>query len=286
MAQAYASKGFDLSWEAAIRDSELTILNFFNPDIKALNDVTPRPWALMRLEEPLVLVFLYLAFIFVGSFVMKAMYGSQLPPRDEKKGVLMTAALLLYNITQVVLCGYMCITAFQIAFVRNSYQAMCNPFNLKASDMASILHVFYLSKVLDFLDTVFMVFRRKWNQISFLHVYHHASILLIYWLNTSAGYDGDIYITVVLNSFIHFIMYTYYGLAALGVQVPIHLKRLVTHSQRVQFVIMMTQGTLSLVLSCAYPPRLIYLYLLYISTMLLLFTDFDRKAYKSKAKSS
>lgn len=31
-----------------------------------------------------------------------------------------------------------------------------------------------------------------------------------YWVNVNAGYDGDIYLTIVLNGFIHTVMYTYY----------------------------------------------------------------------------
>lgn len=34
--------------------------------------------------------------------------------------------------------------------------------------------------------------------------------LKFYWLNVNAGYDGDVYLTIVLNGFIHTVMYTYY----------------------------------------------------------------------------
>lgn len=51
--------------------------------------------------------------------------------------------------------------------------------------------------MIDLLDTVFIVFRRKWSQFSFLHIYHHASILYMMWINASVGYDGDIYFAVI-----------------------------------------------------------------------------------------
>ena len=57
-----------------------------------------------------------------------------------------------------------------------------------------------MSKVLDFADTFFIICGQKWKQLSFLHVYHHSSIFLVYWLNLRAGYDGDIYLTIVLVS--------------------------------------------------------------------------------------
>lgn len=34
-------------------------------------------------------------------------------------------------------------------------------------------------QILDFVDTVFIVVRRKWRQLSFLHVYHHSSIFMV-----------------------------------------------------------------------------------------------------------
>ena len=46
--------------------------------------------------------------------------------------------------------------------------------------MAAVLWVFYMSKILDFVDTVIIIVRRKWRQLSFLHVFHHVSIFLVW----------------------------------------------------------------------------------------------------------
>lgn len=104
------------------------------------------------------------------------------------------------------------------------YILVCNKFDARATGMATVEWVFYLSKVrtctllsltrfhvrpvlthacshlsafsttpchhsqiLDFMDTVFIVARRSWSQFSFLHIYHHISIFLTYWLVTAAG---------------------------------------------------------------------------------------------------
>jgi elongation of very long chain fatty acids protein 4 len=48
--------------------------------------------------------------------------------------------------------------------------------------MASALWVFYFSKVPEFMDTFLMALKRNFHQITFLHVYHHSSIFLIWWL--------------------------------------------------------------------------------------------------------
>ena len=89
--------------------------------------------------------------------------------------------------------------------------------------------------MLDFCDTVFIILKKSWRRLSFLHVYHHSSILFVYWVCMNAGYDGDIYYTVVLNAFIHFLMYGYYLATTLNVSVPTPIKKLVTNMQATNF---------------------------------------------------
>lgn len=45
---------------------------------------------------------------------------------------------------------------------------------------------------------------------SFSHLLSSLCLAQFYWVNVNAGYDGDIYLTIVLNGFIHTVMYTYY----------------------------------------------------------------------------
>ena len=54
-------------------------------------------------------------------------------------------------------------------------------------------------KYVDLFDTVFMILRGNWRQVSFLHVYHHSSVIYISWVNASVGYDGEIYYVVALK---------------------------------------------------------------------------------------
>merc|ERR1712070_1147959 len=109
----------------------------------------------------------------------------------------------------------------------------CVPFNVSNPPMGDVLYIFYLSKILDFLDTVFIILSQKWDQLSFLHVYHHTSIFLFYWLNLNVGYDGDVYLTIVLNGFIHTIMYTYYFVSMHARE--IWWKKSLTMCQLIQF---------------------------------------------------
>lgn len=70
--------------------------------------------------------------------------------------------------------------------------------------------------MLDFFDTFFIVARGSWAQFSFLHVYHHSSIFFIYWALTVMAYDGDVYYTIIANSFVHLVMYYYYTCTCFG----------------------------------------------------------------------
>lgn len=84
-----------------------------------------------------------------------------------------------YNMIQVMLCSYMCIEAGVRAYDAGYSLMPCNPFNQTNPPIGFILYVFYLSKILDFLDTFFIIAEKRWKQLSFLHVYHHTSIFLV-----------------------------------------------------------------------------------------------------------
>merc|ERR1712150_173190 len=144
----------------------------------------------------------------------------------------------------------------------------------------------------DFADTAFMVLGQKWAQLSFLHVYHHWSIFQIYWLNVHTNYDGDVYLTIVLNGGIHTIMYSYYFCSTQRAGALKAFTRVVrpyiTSLQLLQFFTMLTQAVLVLRRGCTTPSRNITkLYFAYICTMVVLFGQFFVASYmKVPAKRS
>jgi elongation of very long chain fatty acids protein 7 len=40
--------------------------------------------------------------------------------------------------------------------------------------MARAVWIYYMAKIIELLDTVFFVLRKKNSQVTFLHVYHHT----------------------------------------------------------------------------------------------------------------
>ena len=102
---------------------------------------------------------------------------------------------------------------------------------------------------------------------------------------TSAAYDGDVYYTIAANSFIHFVMYAYYGLTTVNVPIKA-FGWIVTNMQLLQFVTMMFQALVILLFpGCNhYPFNVTIFYLLYIFSLFLLFSDFKKMRFGPKEK--
>jgi elongation of very long chain fatty acids protein 4 len=285
----------DLPWRfpadvaSQIDDVGDKVLAFFNPDLPLGASLT-KDWQYSRFSDHMVITAAYVIFVLVSFAYYKLIHDPKAkvaPPQKSVAGKFAAEPILVlqavYNAVQVALCGYM-IYGTVLEYLAKDYKFICNPFKAAETGMARMLWVFYVSKILDFFDTIFMVVRGKWKQFSFLHTYHHTSIFMIYWLNINVGYDGDIYYTVVLNAFIHFMMYFYYFLRTFNIAVPTPMKMFVTNSQLIQFVTMMGQAVYILAVPCAFPNRITAFYLGYIFTLFLLFSDFKKKEYSPDKK--
>ena len=98
--------------------------------------------------------------------------------------------------------------------------------------------VFYWSKYYEYLDTVFLVLRKK--QLIFLHVIHHAVVAPLFWMFFEVAFTFH-WLQALTNMFVHFFMYYYYMYSALpkGVQnilPPVGWKKHLTTMQIVQFI--------------------------------------------------
>jgi GNS1/SUR4 family len=224
----------------------------------------------------------YFAFVVIGSAVMKQANLPAMDPYPIK---------FAYNVSQIMLCAYMTIEAFLLAY-RNGYSVTpCVEYNRTNPPLANLLWLFYISKIWDFWDTIFIVLGKKWRQLSFLHVYHHLTIFMFYWLNSHVNYDGDIYLTIVLNGFIHTVMYTYYFVCmhtkdpATGKSLPVWWKSSLTSLQLVQFVTMMSQGVYLLATRCKNTSlRVVATYVVYILSLFILFAQFFMQSYVKPKK--
>lgn len=148
--------------------------------------------------------------------------------------------------------------------------------------IAKALWWFYFSKCVEMLDTIFFILRKKNNQVSFLHVYHHATMFPIWYIGVKWVAGGQSFFGGMINSFIHVIMYTYYGVAALGPEWQKYLwwKRYLTKLQLIQFVCGIAHASQALVIRhCGFPAWMHYALIFYAFTILLFFLNFYFHAY-------
>ncbi len=94
--------------------------------------------------------------------------------------------------------------------------------------------------------------------------------------------DGDVYYTIVANSFVHLVMYSYYALKVLGVKITWDFA--VTALQMFQFLTMNAQAIYIMTQGCAYPYRVTAYYLGYIISLFALFANFFVRKHCCKAR--
>ncbi len=118
-------------------------------------------------------------------------------------------------------------------------------------------YLYWLTKFFDLLDTVFFVLRKKYSQISALHLYHHTIVPILGWLYLWHRFGSPaISLFALLNSAVHVIMYSYYALSAFGPKIQKYLwwKKYITQIQLLQFALLCTYGVFVFIFQQNYPP--------------------------------
>jgi len=101
--------------------------------------------------------------------------------------------------------------------------------------MHMIYYINMFFKIWEFLDTFLLVVRKK--PVAFLHAYHHGATLILTW-NQMMEHSAPQWIPIVINLWVHVIMYYYYAMSALRIRV--WWKKYLTTFQICQFVIDVT----------------------------------------------
>jgi len=198
----------------------------------------------------------------------------------NKNPYVLKTPLIIYNIFQVLLNIYMIqglISIPQISFNTINIFGLNTPFN---DNLRYFTYVHYLSKYLDYCDTWFIILRKKDKQLTFLHIYHHYSIGIIWGMLLHNGVgNGTGSFGCLLNSIIHFLMYTHYLWTSFGYNNP--FKKLITQLQITQFDILFLHSIVVLFYENIYPRHYAWIQLGYQLQMIMLFTNFYKKNYQS-----
>lgn len=184
----------------------------------------------------------------------------------------------LYNAGQIILNLYM-IYGLYI----NVDRPMTFRINQKYTrNIEYFMDIHYLSKIYDFCDTFFIILRKKYDQLSFLHIYHHATILIVWGFLSETGHNnGTASYGAFINSIIHLLMYTHYMITSFRIENP--LKKILTHLQIIQFVTCVIHVFVVILYEDIFPKRYAYIQLFYHAIMIVLFVNFYKKKYKKSA---
>ncbi|XP_055321854.1 elongation of very long chain fatty acids protein 7-like isoform X1 [Sitodiplosis mosellana] len=200
--------------------------------------------------------------------------------------------IIVYNIIQIVACARLVAQALQHVYkFRNGYSFLCEPVDWSSGTVPMIIangcHTYFLLKVVDLLDTVFFVLRKKDKQISFLHLYHHTGMVILTWNATKFYPGGHSIFTGFINSIIHVVMYSYYLVSAFQPQYKNNLwwKKYITQLQIIQFFLIMVHWLALLFQSdCGFPKFPVAIMVPQNLFMLALFGDFYYKTYVQERK--
>lgn len=100
---------------------------------------------------------------------------------ENKKAYQLKTFIAFYNIFQVVAC-VLIIREFFVSGYKLETMIKCdNPDFKEPSRMMRARNLWLGMKGIEFIETILFVLRKKQNQISFLHVYHHISTFFSAW---------------------------------------------------------------------------------------------------------
>ncbi|CAN8027890.1 unnamed protein product [Ixodes persulcatus] len=169
------------------------------------------------------------------------------------------------------------------------YNWKCQPVDYTESSEAILMtHLswwYYISKFVEFIDTIFFVLRKKFTHISTLHVIHHGMMPMSVWWGVKFTPGGHSTFFAFVNSFVHILMYFYYGLAAIGPNMAKYLwwKQHMTTIQMVQFIAIFVHSFQLLFRpDCNYPRGFMWWIGFHAIMFWFLFWDFYKNTYFAK----
>ncbi|NXN18483.1 ELOV7 protein, partial [Indicator maculatus] len=235
-------------------------------------------WPLMSSPFPTTFI--------IGTYIY---FVTSLGPKlmENKKPFDLRQIMVFYNFSVVALSLYMTYE-FLMSGWATGYSFRCDIVDYSRSPtalrMVRICWLYYFSKFIELLDTIFFVLRKKNNQVTFLHVFHHSIMPWTWWFGVKfAAGSGLGTFHALLNCIVHVIMYTYYGICSLGPAYHKYLwwKKYMTTIQLVQFVLITIHiGQIYMMDDCPYQyPIFMFIIWLYGSVFLVLFLHFWYHAY-------
>lgn len=122
----------------------------------------------------------------IGICLFFAYFAKRLGPAmmENRKPYQLRTVMVWYNFVMVIISALL-VYFFAISGWMTTYSYKCQPVDYSNSRdgilMAKTAYAYYLVKFVEFLDTLFFILRKKYNQVSTLHVIHHGIMPFSVW---------------------------------------------------------------------------------------------------------
>ncbi|KAH9419865.1 Elongation of very long chain fatty acids protein 7 [Dermatophagoides pteronyssinus] len=246
-------------------------------------DPRTKNYPLVSLSPYSIALIMYFYYLLVTKIGRKFMKNRQ--PFQLRK------TMFIYNIIMVIINAYYFYEAISYCdylrvFLNFDYPDSSDrsPETIRAINLG---WWYWMSKFADWFDTFFYVLRKKHEHINFLHLYHHISVPVFgYLLIKINPMVPSAHIFIIMNTFVHCCMYSYYALAALGPKIQRYLwwKRYITVMQLAQFIIGMIYGLFVVKFQRGYPFIWMIIGLTQPPFFFYMFYGFYRRAYDNRTK--
>ncbi|XP_043470571.1 elongation of very long chain fatty acids protein 2-like isoform X2 [Leptopilina heterotoma] len=235
-----------------------------------------RDWLIMdSIWYPIIITFVYVVVVFkLAPTFMK-----------NRPAYKLNTFIKCYNLFQIFSNAYIVIN---VAPCYPFYRALeCRPL-LYAMDACgmTIAKCGYFGiwlKLFDLSETLTYILRKKNNQVTFLHLYHHISTFLIGMFFTRYFGTESALLIPMLNCAVHVLMYFYYFLSNFEGPIKqkiIPFKRYLTLIQMGQFIIIILQLVIGgLIKECELSKLMIIIMVFNVLFNFWLFFRFYKKTY-------
>lgn len=223
-------------------------------------------------------VYLWLVYKFLPKFM------------STRKPYNLTFIIRCYNIFQIIACSLFIKEVHRIGFsFKNVWKCIPSDGEITSElfEISSIHWYFIILRMIEFIETIFFMLRKKFNQVSTLHVYHHVSTVALLYI--SVKYSAammEVYITAI-NSLVHVIMYAYYFFSSFEScrKITNFVKPYLTSIQILQLTSILIHCIIAVQPSCKTVHVIFYPQILNMTLLLTLFIKFYVKSFiKRKQK--